>query len=123
MNEETALLRVVARRALAAGNPANLPLHFEIAVLDRYRDAAGYSLIRSDTVARLRKEGGWSIDFGIAPGEELIHLSIGDLEHLPEEERDHWAAHVTALPASRTFLQMRISGSGACIDDGEVRPW
>lgn len=39
-----------------------------------------------------------------------------------EDERDHWAQHVVALPTSRHFLQMRLPPSGG-IDDGEVRPW
>ena len=114
--------QAVVRRALARGDPANLVLHFEVALLDRYRDGAGFALIRTDTVGRLRKEGGWAIDFGIAPDELLIHAFAGDLLRLPEDEREHWSAYATALPSSRMLLQMRLA-PGSCFDDGEVRPW
>jgi len=120
--ESDSVFQVVVRRALAGGDAANLQLHFAVALLDRYRGGAGFSLIRTDTVGRLKKDGGWSIDFGIAPGEELIHAAVSDLLRLPEAEREHWAFHATALPASKMFLQMRLA-PGSCFDDGEVRPW
>ena len=116
------VLRVAVRRSLARDDPSGLPLHFEAAVLDRYRSLAGYSIIRTDTVGRLRKEGGWTLDFGIAPGETLLHVTLGDLQRLPEAEREHWSAFATALPSSRMFLQMRLA-PGSCYDDGELRPW
>ena len=121
-HESTSVFRVHVRRALAAEDPANLQLHFDVAVLQRYRGAAGFSLIRTDTVGRLTRERAWSIDFGIAPDEDAIHASFAALLGLPPEDRDHWAAHVIALPASSKFLQMRLSPS-ACFDDGEVRTW
>jgi hypothetical protein len=114
--------RVVVRRALAAGDPGLLPVHFETAVLDRYRGRPGYSLIRTDTVARLQKQGDWSIDFGIAPDEATIHTTANELRGLPEEDQQHWAAFAVIPPASKMFLQMRLAPS-ACYDDGEVRPW
>lgn len=114
--------QVVVRRALAAADAANLQLHFATAVLDRYLGADGYSIIRTDSAGRVKRQGGWSLDFGIAPGEELLHAAVGDLLRLPEEERQHWALHARTLPASKVFLQMRLS-PGACFDDGEVRPW
>jgi hypothetical protein len=110
------------RRALTGGDPSLLQVSFDVAVLDRYRGAAGYSLIRSDTVGRLQKERVWGIDFGIAEGERAIHACWSDLAGLPEGEREHWAQHVVALPLSDRFLQMRLS-PGACIDDGETREW
>ena len=111
------------RRAFRGQDPALVQLSFAVAVLDKYRGVEGYSLIRTDTVARLKREGGWTIDFGIGPGEGTIHACLDDLLHaLPEQERDHWAQHVVALPLSRRFLQMRLA-PGGCIDDGEVRPW
>ncbi len=120
--ESDSVFQVIVRRALAAGDAANLQVHFAVAVLDRYRGSAGFSLIRTNTVGRLKKEGSWSLDFGIAPGEELIHTAVADLLRLPEEQREHWALHATALPASKMFLQMRLA-PGSCFDDGEVRPW
>jgi hypothetical protein len=116
------ILRVAARRSFAAADAAGLPLHFEVAVLDRYRGVEGVSIIRTDTVGRVRKQGAWNLDFGIAPDETLVHATIGDLLRLPEAEREHWAQHIVSLPASRMFLQMRLA-PGSCFDDGEVRPW
>jgi hypothetical protein len=117
-----AVFRVALRRALVAGDPALLHLHFSAAVLDRYRGAAGFSVIRTDTVGRVRKQGGWSLDFGIAPEEHAIHVQVTDLLRLPEPEREHWAANAVTLPASRMFLSMRLA-PGSCFDDGEVRSW
>jgi len=114
--------RVALRRALVAGDPSLLHLHFAAAVLDRYREGAGFSVIRTDTVGRVRKQGGWSLDFGIAPQEDAIHVQAAGLLRLPESEREHWAAHAITLPASRMFLAMRLT-PGSCFDDGEVRTW
>jgi hypothetical protein len=107
---------------LAGDDLSNLPLHFEAALLDRYRQAGGFSLIRTNTVGRLKKEGGWSLDVGISPDETLLHAFAGDLLRLPAEEREHWAAHAVALPSSKMMLQMRLA-PGSCFDDGEVRQW
>jgi hypothetical protein len=122
MEDFESVLRVVVRRSLAGEDPSKLPLHFEVAVLDRYRGAAGFSLIRTDTVGRVKKEGGWALDFGIAPDEALVHACVADLLALPEDERTHWSSFATALPSSKMFLQMRLA-PGACYDDGEVRAW
>ena len=120
--ESDSIFQVVLRRALAAGDPDKLQVHFAANVLDRYRGEPGYSLIRTNTIGRLRKQGDWGIDFGITAEDTLIHASFGDLARLPELERDHWAFHATILPASKIFLQARLSPA-ACLDDGEVRPW
>jgi hypothetical protein len=122
LSEYEAINRVVVRRALTAGDASLLHLHFDVAVLQRYRESSGFSIIRTDSAGRLRKEGGWAMDFGIAPEEDSIHAQAGDLMRLPEPERDHWAAFALTLPASRTFLSMRLA-PGACYDDGEVRSW
>ena len=122
MGDFESVLRVAVRRFLAGGDPSTLPLHFEVSVLDRYRGTSGFSLIRTNTVGRLRKQGGWSLDFGIAPDDSLIHASIGDLQRLPEADREHWAVFATALPSSRMFLQMQLA-PGSCFDDGDVRDW
>lgn len=114
--------RVTARRALAAGDPALLQLHFATSVLDRYREGSAFSVIRTDTVGRVRQQGSWSLDFGIAPEEDAIHVAWADLQLLPESEREHWAAHATLPPSSRMFLSMRLA-PGSCFDDGDVRDW
>ena len=120
--EYESVYRVALRRALAAGDPALLHVHFAVEVLDRYRGGAGFSVIRTDTVGKVRKEGGWTLDFGIAPDETMVHAQLGDLLHLPENEREHWSAHARLLPASRMFLSMRLA-PGSCFDDGDVRQW
>src|SRR5436190_17357925 len=106
--EETNVYRVVLRRALAGEDLTSIPLYFEVAVLDHYRGGSGFSIIRTDTVGRLRKQGDWSLDFGIAPDEVSIQVFAGDLLRLASEERDHWARHALTLPASRMMLQMRL---------------
>jgi hypothetical protein len=120
--ESNAVYRIVLRRALAARDLAKIQVHFEIGVLERYRETAGFSLIRSNTVGRLKKEGDWSLDFGIAPDEEAVHASVGDLLALPDEEREHWSQFAVTMPASAMFLQMLLAPS-ACYDDGEIRQW
>jgi hypothetical protein len=100
-----------------------LQLSFNATVLDKYRGAPGFELIRTDTVGRISRQGGWTLDVGISPDEGYVHASLRDvLTGLPEEEREHWAPHLVTLPLSRTFLQMRLS-PGSCIGDGDVRDW
>ncbi|HEU0166221.1 MAG TPA: hypothetical protein VFS62_00485 [Chloroflexota bacterium] len=98
-------------------------LWFDQAVLDKYRAANGFRVIRTNTAGRVRSPN-WSLDFGIAgDADALIHVAAKDLgERLPETEREHWSQHVNGAPLSRNFLLMRIGG-GACIDDGELRDW
>jgi hypothetical protein len=122
VNEDTSVFRVLLRRALAAEDLSTLPVHFERSVLDRYRGSPGFSLIRSNTVGRVKKEGGWALDFGIAPGEDSVHAFAVDLLRLPPDEREHWAAAALTLPSSKVMLQMRLA-PGSCIDDGEIRKW
>ncbi|HEY7065981.1 MAG TPA: hypothetical protein VII06_31205 [Chloroflexota bacterium] len=96
---------------------------FEQQVLDRYRAQTGFRVIRTNTVGRLRAPAGWSLDFGIADEDRLIHAAAADLaQRLPAPERQHWISHLVSLPVSANFLIMRL-GAGACLDDGEVREW
>ncbi len=124
MPDDAALyLRLLYRRAFAAQDPTLTQVSFDAGVLDKYRGQAGYSLIRSDAVGRLKREGGWSIDVGIGEEGRTVHAALGDLIHkLPEPEREHWAQHVVSLPLSQMYLQMRLS-PGSCFDDGEIRSW
>jgi hypothetical protein len=79
--------------------------------------------MRTNTVGRIRSVEGWSLDFGIAPDNELVHTSATELtQRLPATERQHWVQHAATLAASRTFLTMRLA-PGSCIDDGELREW
>lgn len=115
-------LRVLYRRALSSGDASLLQLAFDVAVLDRYRGTAGHALMRTDTVGRVHRPGGWTLDVGIAPGETQIHASWSALVALPQEEREHWAAHAAGPPASEMFVKMQLA-PGSCFDDGELRPW
>ncbi len=122
-DEASVYLRLLYRRAFASQDPLPAQVSFDAAVLDKYRGQAGYSLIRSNTVGRVKREGGWSIDVGIGEEGRTVHAALGDLMHkLPEPEREHWAQHAVALPMSQMYLQMRLS-PGSCFDDGEVRSW
>jgi hypothetical protein len=113
---------ILLRRVLG-GAPQLAQVWFRAAVLDRYRSLAGYRVIRTDTVGRVRGAQ-WMVDFGIAgEGDGLIHLSAGELAgSLPEAERAHWAQHLETLPTSANYLLMQAT-RGACIDDGDVRAW
>jgi len=114
---------VLMRRALAARDPSLLQTVFDAAVLDRYRGNAHYSVIRTDTVGRVRKQGGWSLDFGIVPGDAQVHASWAALASiLPDDEREHWAAHAASPWLSEMFLKMQLA-PGSCFDDGELREW
>ena len=117
-------LKLVYRRALTQRDPALLQVAFDATVLDRYRGNAAYSIIRTDTVGRVKKQGAWTLDFGIAPGEESIHTAWSAIaQALPDDELPHWASHASAgLAVSEMFLKMQLS-PGACHDDGEVRTW
>jgi hypothetical protein len=110
------------RRALAARDASRLHVHFDGAVVDRYRAIEGAQLIRTRTVGRISLPRRWSLDLGIAP-DGTLHVTFQDLlDRLPDEELPHWIEHVMDLPASPTFLQMKMAGS-ACIDDGEAEQW
>jgi hypothetical protein len=120
--DDDALIKVLTRRALTREDATLLHLHFEVAVLQRYRETNGVSVIRTNTVGRVKKQGGWTLDVGISPDEATVHAVFADLLHLPEAERDHWAQHAVALPSSAMFISMRMTPN-ACFDDGELRPW
>jgi hypothetical protein len=117
-------LKLIARKALSAGDPSLLQVGFDTAVLERYRADPAYRVIRTNTAGRVSKLRGWSIDFGIADGDSAIHASWGALSmQLPESERDHWAMHSAVIVAlSDNFLRMQLSPM-SCFDDGDVRPW
>lgn len=109
-------------RALEVGKPDFIQLWFESSVLDRYRDDPDCKILRSDSAGRLRGSGGWVINFGIAPADDLIHLALASLAIIPEGQRTHWLEHLVALPVGENFLRMTVNPS-ACIDDGESRSW
>ncbi len=105
------------------GDPGAAPVWFRQAVLDRYRGQPGWKVIRTNSAGRVRSPDGWSLDFGIADADRIIHATAADLaQRLPPAERSHWVRHVLTPPVSATFLTMRLGG-GSCIDDGELRDW
>lgn len=113
--------RLLHRRILA-DTPGIAQLWFSATVLDRYLQGSGFKVMRTNTVGRLRGPQ-WTLDFGIVgEGDALIHLCATDAGHIPPADRDHWAAHVAALPLSANYVLMQLS-RGACIDDGDVRAW
>ena len=116
--------RAVLYQNVLGGDLGAAQLWFDQRVLDRYRGQAGFRVIRTDTAGRVRAPAGWSLDFGIADDDRLIHASLAELaQRLPPPERQHWVAHLVTPPVSRVFLTMRLSGGVTCIDDGEIRDW
>jgi len=105
------------------GDLGAAPLWFDAAVLDRYRALAGWRVLRTNSVGRLKSPEGWMLDFGIADTDGLLHASVADVaQRLPGAERDHWAQHLVTPAMSRNFLTMRLV-PGSCIDDGDLRAW
>jgi hypothetical protein len=115
-------LALAYRRALSNADPSLVQLSFDAGVIERYRGRQDYSVIRTNTAGRVKKQGGWSIDFGITEGDGIIHASWRALAtQLPEDERDHWATHAAGTH-SENFLRMQLA-PGSCFDDGDVRAW
>jgi hypothetical protein len=115
--------KIVHQKLLAEGDLNLVQVWFSADVLDKYRGSSAYSVVRTDTIGRLSRPRMWTLDFGIAGDDTVIHTSLSDLMHkLPEDERGHWASHAVTLPFSLTFLKTRIA-PGSCIDDGDLRSW
>jgi hypothetical protein len=105
--------KVIAKPELAQ-------ISFEVAVLDKYL-ASDAKVTRTRTVGRV-KSATWTLDFGIAPDEKTIHVTLSNLsQKLPESEQAHWLSHADGSRYSENFLKMQ--GSHACIDDGNLRAW
>lgn len=117
-------LTIVYRRALERGDPGLLQVSFAAEVLHEYLAQPACKVIRTNTVGRVRKQGGWSFDFGISPDEKTLHASWRALTTmLPEQERAHWASHAApATSYSDMYLRMQLSPN-SCHDDGDVRDW
>jgi hypothetical protein len=106
-----------------AGDIGLTQVWFHAAVLEKYRAQTGVRVLRSNSAGRVRTQGGWNLDFGIADDDRLIHASAADLaQRLPAAERRHWLGYIIAPPVSGTFLVMRL-GAGHCMDDGDIRDW
>lgn len=101
--------------------PELAQISFDVAVLDAYLEKSDVRVTRTRTVGRV-KAPTWSVDFGIAPDEKTIHVTLNQLiQKLPERERDTWLSHIADDGYSENYLKMQ--GSHACIDDGNLRGW
>jgi hypothetical protein len=115
--------RVTLYLRVLGGDLGAAQLWFDRGVLDRYRVQPGWRVMRTNTVGRVRSPEGWSLDFGIAEGDQILHTSLADLsQRLPVAEHQHWAQHLVTPPVSVNFLTMRLV-PGSCIDDGDLRDW
>ncbi|MBO8140641.1 MAG: hypothetical protein H0Z37_00500 [Firmicutes bacterium] len=108
-------------QALVAKDPGQLPICFDIGVLEKYREA-GCTFIRTRSSGRVQSPEGWRLDFGIVDDAGVIHAAAADVLKLPRKERQHFAAHVRVPPLNARFLKMRM-GLGACIDEGDIEEW
>lgn len=92
-----------------------------IDVLQKYLTKNDISVKRTDTVGRV-KAATWSVDFGIAPNEQTVHVTLNDfINKIPEKEKAHWLDNIVTNHFSENFLKMQ--GGHACIDDGGLRQW
>jgi len=92
---------------------------FRVEVLDPY--VARGEVRRTNSVGRV-KTATWSLDFGIAPDEQTIHVPLGAFaQKVPERERAAWLEAADDSRFSENFLKML--SSHACIDDGNLRAW
>ncbi len=106
-----------------AGDSGVAQVWFDQRVLDRYRGKAGWRVMRTNTVGRVRSPEGWSLDFGIAQADALVHASLIDLQQrLPRAEHQHWSEHLVTPAVSRAFVSMRLA-PGSCFEDGDLRDW
>ena len=94
-------------------------------MLDRYRESSAYQVMRTDTVGRVKKQGGWSIDFGIAPGERDDPRIVAGADDCAAGRRAGAlgvACGAAQFEPSEMFLRMQLS-PGSCFDDGDLRDW
>lgn len=122
MTSESEFSRVLLRKVLQ-GDTSLAQVMVSATVLDKYRDSSAYKVLRTNTIGRLLRPQMWYIDFGISPGDETIHLSLGDmLTRIPEAEREHWLEHVDVSRWSQNYARTRLHPA-SCIEDGELRAW
>lgn len=103
----------------AVAQPELALVVFKVEVLASY--IARGEVKRTDSVGRV-KTANWSLDFGIAPDEQTIHVPLGQFaQKVPERERGAWLEGADDSRFSDNFLKML--SSHACIDDGNLRAW
>lgn len=103
--------------------PSRIQVFFDARVLDTYAKSDSYRVIRSDTMGRVSKTGGWTVDFGVCPtAAPLIHATAESVfQHIPDSERSHWLDYMVTIPVSQNYIRGLIRAS--CLDDGEIREW
>ena len=102
-------------------NPELAQITFRVEVLERYLAQNDVKVTRTRTVGRV-KAATWNVDFGVAPDEKTIHVTLAIIKQkLPEKEGAHWLEFVDEAGFSENYLKMQ--GSHACIDDGDLRAW
>lgn len=121
MTVEASPYRLLLGTRLLKGEHALAQVRFEAGVLQKYRES-GFKIYRTDSAGKLQQPGGWYIDFGIVPGDAVIHTSLTNLGKLPESERAHWQQHIAWPDLNDRFLKMQLAG-GQCEYDGEIRNW
>ena len=105
----------------AIANAEMAQVIFRVAVLDKYLESADARVTRTNTVGRV-KGASWTLDFGVAPDEQSVHVPLSSLKtRLPEKELAHWLLFVDDSRFSQNYLKMQSSHS--CIDDGGYREW
>jgi hypothetical protein len=114
---------VALYQRVLAGDLGTAQLWFDQHVLDRYRVQPGWRVFRTDSAGRVRSPDGWSLDFGVADDDRLIHATTADVvQRVPPAERQHWAQHLVTPAVSRNFVTMRLA-PGSCVGDGDLRDW
>lgn len=115
------MVRSYFAKCLVEKDEGAVPLVFDMAVLNRYREA-GYRLIRTRSAGRVQSPEGWRLDFGVTDEAGVIHAAVRDVWKLPRGEREHLAQYVVAPGLSARYLNMQL-GMGGCIDEGDIEDW
>lgn len=121
--EELTIARQLVETITSGEKFEKMQLFFTAGVLNKYRAAEGFNIIRTNTSGRVSKPGAWSLDFGISgESDGIVHIAVdGYVHRLPEGERSHWMQHMISLPMSANFLKGLIRPG--CLDDGDIRKW
>lgn len=114
---------ILFNRVLSGQNPLLAQIFLDAAVLEKYKNRPEVSLVRTNTIGRIKGEERWALDFGICPGEKTIHVSLEDfINILPAGEKQHWIRYMVTPPMSQNYVKTRLQ-PGSCIDDGDLCEW
>jgi 2'-5' RNA ligase len=79
-------------------------------------------LVREDLAAVLHAVHGSAQELEVVPG-ELLHLPLGHFGNVGVADRQELQETLTRELASRSPLQLRLSGGSALVDDGDDSVW